>query len=256
MDEKHARQHRRRGVPGGWVIFLWSGWLPLAACGLWSPPLPTDAQREQGLIVLYPGAFNSTIEMSGFHAAFREEGIDQAIEIVPWGGFMEHVLDPEFFDSVQPWVRGQAARLAAYRADHPGRPITLLGFSAGAMAAIMVTEAMPAGSQVDCVILMSPAVWRGYDLNPMLSNTGRGVVVYYSPEENLAVALTSVMGTADGHFEDPAAAVGFDTLHEKLTQVAWEPWMSEYGNGGEHADYYLNVEWLRAFVVPWIAHAE
>ncbi len=256
MDEQIANENRHLRIPGGLILVLWCCGLAAPGCGLWTPPLPTDAQRENGLIVLYPGSFNTLTEMSGFHAAFREEGIDQAIEVVPWGGFMEHVFDPEFLNSVQPWVKAETARIAQYRADHPGKPVTLLGFSAGAMAAIMVTEQMPVGPQIDCVILMSPAVWRGYDLNPMLSNTGRGVIVYYSPLENLSIALTSVMGTADGHFEDPAAAFGFDSSHEKLTQVVWEPLMADFGNRGEHADYYLNVGWIRQFVVPWIAHAD
>jgi hypothetical protein len=117
-----------------------------------------------------------------------------------------------------------------------------------------VAEEMPLGTAVDCVIMMSPGVWRYYDLTAMLEKVSQGVVVYWSPNEHSLNWLISWAGTADQVFTDPANSSGFATEHEKLRQYMWGPEFARYGNNGEHFEYYLSVPWIAEFVTPWIAH--
>lgn len=226
-----------------------------SGCEVWSPPIPSFDEYGRGLIVMYPGSFNTTSEMSVFYSALREAGVDQAIEVIKWSEAGEHFLNPSgFLDSYRPRARSEAARIAAYQAGHPGMPVTLLGFSGGAMAAIVVTEEMPPDQKIDCVILLSPGVSSTYDLNAMLEKTKEGAVAYWSPHEAFTIWLAGLLGTVDGVFERPAGAFGFVTQNPKLRQVEWDSSMLAYGNDGEHLSYLLNGTWIRTFVAPWIAH--
>ncbi len=229
----------------------------LPGCGLWQAPVPTAEELDAGLVVLYPGASNSHSEAMGCYQGLRTAGCDQAIEIVPWSRPLEQWWAPVgFFDTVRGWAKTEAERLAAYRAEHPAVPVTLIGGSSGAMIAILVTEQMPAGTAIDRVLLMSPGVSRYYDLDPMLKNTVEWAVVYWSPVDSFALGLARLFGTIDGEFEEPAAAFGFAGVHEKLMQFSWDPEMSRYGNYGDHLDPLFLVPWIRDFVAPWIAGAD
>ena len=120
--------------------------------------------------------------------------------------------------------------------------------------AIIVTEAMPVGSEIDRVVLLSPGVSRDYDLTPMLENTAEQAIVYWSPFEQFTIDLVALLGTADGAFQEPAAAFGFATEHEKLLQIEWQPEMAELGNYGDHLDYFLSLPWISEYVASWVVH--
>ncbi|HWL95396.1 MAG TPA: hypothetical protein VNT79_17890 [Phycisphaerae bacterium] len=225
------------------------------ACDVWEPPAPTADELNRGLIVLYPGALNTRSEMLGFYSGLRAAGIDQAIEVRPWAPpLLNFFIPTEFLEYERPWAREEAARLAAHRAANPGSPVTLLGFSGGAMVCVLVGEEMPAGEQIDRIILMSPGISTAYDLTRMLENTTDGAYVYWSAKDTVINFTTHWLGTLDGVFGPAAAAFGFEMEHPKLRQVSWSPALALFGNNGEHNDYAFSVEWIREFVAPWVAH--
>ena len=226
----------------------------LAGCNPWQAPEPTAGELDAGLVVLYPGAYNSQWEMSGFYEGLRAAGRGQAIHVAQWAGHLEQWLAlAGFFEMVRDWAKAEAARIAGYKAEHPGAPVTLISYSGGAMMAILVTEQMPEGTEIDRVILMSPGVSRHYDLGAMLARTVDGAVAYWSPVDDFAIGLVQSLGTVDGEFAEPAASFGFAATHDKLVQVRWEPEMAQYGNFGGHMDYLFLVPWIRDYVAPWVA---
>ncbi len=203
---------------------------------------------------MYPGAFNSQWEMQSFYEGLLAAGRPEAIQIMPWGDHLEQWAAPDgFYDKLQAWSEQEAQRIAAYRADHPGAPVTLLGYSSGALTAILVTERLPADVTVERVILMSAGVAHDYDLQAMLERVTQHVIVYWSPVDALAVELVGDLGTIDGAYESPAARIGFTTEHEKLLHISWEPGMVANGNSGDHLDYLRSPAWIRDTVAPWIA---
>lgn len=229
--------------------------LSIVGCGVLEPPAPSEAELDNGLIVMYPGALNTTFEMYGFYAGIRAAGINQAIEIQPWAPPLLNFLIPtEFLQYERPWAKEEAARLAQYQMEHPGAPVTLLGFSGGAMVCILIGEEMPEGHELSCVIMMSPGVSPTYDLNPMLERTTQGAVVYWSPYDTVVNFTTNLLGTLDGVFGPPAATFGFTTENPKLLQHQFGPQFAVFGNEGEHTDYAFSIEWISQFVAPWIAH--
>ncbi|RIK65218.1 MAG: hypothetical protein DCC65_12895 [Planctomycetota bacterium] len=242
--------------PAKWVVTIFL--LAIGAgCDVWAPPAPTPAEYDRGLVVMYPGSTNTRSEMTGFHTGLRDAGIDQAIEVVPWAlPFVRYVLPGTFLTDQRPWARAEAMRISAYRGTHPGVAVTLLGFSGGAMMAIMVAEELPEGIGVDSVILLSAGVSSGYDLTAMLEKSTGGAFVYFSPREEFALWLAQTFGTVDGDFQRPAAVFGFDMTHPGLTQLSWDAAMqAEFGNNGDHFDYFLNPAWIARHVAPWVAPA-
>ncbi len=236
-------------------VMLLSVLLLPTGCEVWIPPALTAEELDRGLVVMYPGDFNSTSEMIGLYTGLREGGVDQAIEISKWSPPMESCYArEEFWEKFPAWAAEEAERLAAYQQAHPGAPVTLLGFSGGGMAAIVVAEHMPEGTAVDRVLLLSVGVSPDYDLLPMLENVRDRVIVYWSPREaGWGSLLLQWLGTVDGSFEAAAAISGFSTVHEKLIQVEWTPEMSELGNHGDHLDYFMNIPWISEYAASWIA---
>lgn len=206
---------------------------------------------------MYPGSTNTHTEMQGFYIGLRDAHVDQAIEVVPWSLPMAHFFNPDgFVDSNRPWARAEAARIAAYQDAHPGAPVTLLGFSGGSMAAIMVSEELAPERSVTCVIMLTPAVSRHYDLTAMLERVSSGAIVYWSPRDQVANAIVGMLGTVDGVFSEPAASHGFAMAHPKLTQIPWDESMAAgYQQNGDHLDFFWNLAWIRDYVGPWVRHA-
>lgn len=149
-------------------------------------------------------------------------------------------------------AREEAERITAYRVEHAGACITLLGYSGGAYFAILVMEELPAGISVDSVILLSPGVARSYDLRPMLEHVAAGVTVYYSARDSFEPLLSSTFGTADGALEPAAAVTGFETSEPSVTQVPWTPDFVNLGNSGGHFDPVNSPSWVREVVAEWV----
>jgi len=117
-------------------IGLWSAIaavvvLPLlAGCNPWQAPEPTAGGLHAGLVVLYPAAYNSQWEMSGFYEGLRAAGRGQAIQVAQWAGHLEQWLAPAgFLEVIRDRAKAEAARIAGYKAEHPGAPVTLISYS-------------------------------------------------------------------------------------------------------------------------------
>jgi pimeloyl-ACP methyl ester carboxylesterase len=204
---------------------------------------------------MYPGDFNTTSEMVGFYTGIRDAGLQQAVEVVQWSLPAEPSWgNEEFWQKFPGWAEQEAGRIAEYEAAYPGAPVTLLGFSGGCMAAILVAEKMPQGSAVDAVIMLSPGVSPDYDLTKMLANVRQRAVVYWSrAESQFGRLLLQWAGTVDGNFGQAAGLSGFTGSYQKLVQIEWQPDMADLGNKGDHLDYFLAVPWIREYVASWVA---
>jgi pimeloyl-ACP methyl ester carboxylesterase len=225
----------------------------VSGCELWRPPPATPEEMDKGLVVMYPGVLNTTTEMVGIYSGLRDAGVDYAIEVVPWEMPLANFLMPTtFLASQRPWAKDEASRIAQYSAEHPGSPVTLLGYSGGAMMCIQVAEEMPENTSVDWIIMMAPGVSTTYDLDPMLEHTARGAVVYWSAGDAFTNQITSSLGTLDGIFGPPAASFGFTTKNAKLIQIESSSAFSQDGNDGGHLGYIASASWIRDFVAPGI----
>lgn len=204
---------------------------------------------------MYPGVLNTTTEMAGTYEGLRDAGVDLAVEVVPWGIPLANFLMPADFSAYErPWAKTEASRIAQYSREHPGSPVTLLGYSGGAMICILVAEEMPDNSSVDWIIMMAPGVSPTYDLNPMLQHASLGAIVYWSSVDLLSSQITNSLGTLDGVFGPSAASVGFTTQSAKLTQIESSSTLTQDGSDGGHTSYITSASWIRDNLALWIGN--
>src|ERR1043165_3873014 len=116
--------------------------LALASCGVFDPVDPAPDELARGLVVLYPGGSSEPAELSLWYAGLRAAGIDQAIEIIPWGTPGEDVTNATDYALNRERSASEAHRISLYMDEHPGCPVTLIGYSAGGAIAAFVAEDM------------------------------------------------------------------------------------------------------------------
>lgn len=238
-----------------WIPLL-AAPLCLASCWLSVPPKPTATELSAGLIVLYPGISSAPTDMINWYTAFRDAGIKQAIEVVPYGPTMDLLGNLVSFARHRTWAADEALRIARYMDTYPRRPVTFVGYSGGGAIAVLVAEAMPDSYVLDRILLFSSGLSAGYDLSRALDRTEKGIVHFWSPTDLLGAAVTILLGTMDRRFEAPASALGFDMVDDRLIQFHWTPDMVEYGNRGDHLDYLWNELWVHEYVAPWITRED
>jgi hypothetical protein len=222
----------------------------------------TPERLARGYTLVVVGVNGDNMLSAGLAPGLVEGGYPGAVEVVDWTtGFW-----PLFVYHLRAGKRHRAAaeqiadKMIAYQARYPGREVNLVGFSAGALVALKAVEALPAGRQIDRVVLLAGAVSPWYDLRPAMAGARVGVWSYYQPQDVVALwAGTLVAGTADGQHFVSAGAVGFwpprglsederMLYREKLVQAPFRPEMITSGNLGGHFQCVG-----RKFVATWIA---
>jgi pimeloyl-ACP methyl ester carboxylesterase len=207
--------------------------LALVGCG------PVFGPRAQNGITFYcPGAGNFD---------FGDLGIRQGLEAAGYQGQVASVLWTVSFNPAIDQRLGNArlggAQLARsiekYCDKYPGRPVNLIGLSAGTGVAIWALEDLKPGYSVDTVVLLGSSLWYRYDVGKALRRVNGHIYNYHSPNDHVLAGPMKLFGTIDGVFgEDGAGAVG---LHPpggsgRVVNIRWEPAFERYGNYGNHTD--------------------
>lgn len=222
----------------------------------------SEAAGCRGYVVILPGVENQLFCMRDVKAGLREAGIQQEIMIRKWG----IPIGGTFWNLVRLEAnRAKAAEIAAELAlkhEPDLRSITLIGHSAGAGMALFVAEALAAGSDVDRIVLISPAVSPSYRLEPALAHSHRGIVSFHSPGDGFILGWgTRTFGTLDRVRTDAAGRYGFvdcegGLLHgDDVMQIAWKPEWYKLGHRGGHTGG-LSRAWAREVLARYISPSE
>lgn len=233
----------------------------LALCsGCWNPPGPTARQTERGLVWMLPGIEGGPWSMHWAHAAFRDAGVESEIRIFDWKRPLATLDNLTDHEGNRRKAAQLAKRIAAYRWQHPGGAIDLVGYSGGGGLAIMVAEALPEDVRLRNVVLAQPALSPDYDLTAALSRIDGKLVNFYSPHDWLILGLgTRMFGTMDRREVASAGKETFDlrrairdpTLRAKVEQHCWELRMIGDGHFGGHFGI-LSYWWNRRYVAPYL----
>jgi len=132
----------------------------------------------------------------------------------------------------------EAKRLAdfivASRAEGPGRPIYLIGYSAGGYIATRALELLPDGVRVDGAAMLAPAFSPWRDLSAAARRASRRFIVASSWLDCLILGFgTLLFGTCDRKHVPSAGMIGHRGAGN-IQQVRWRPRMIGVGNLGEH----------------------
>lgn len=220
-QRKHVGKgmHRalRAGVSGARALAV-----PLGKRAGKIPAELRDASRlEQGLTLILPGLNGESTLHESLAKGLADAGVDCAIDIYDWT--TGHIL--LFWWYLCDWQRNlaQAGKIAGkivdYQQQYPGRPVHLVGYSAGGPMALLALAALPPGHTVDRVILLGAAVSPEFNLAPALQAATGGIWNFQSPIDQFFLGLgTLVFGTLDRRHRVSAGAIGFK-LPEGLTDV-------------------------------------
>ena len=207
----------------------------------------SHAHLEKGMVVSLDGVGGHIWLPRLLRWGLRDGGVDAAIVIYDWSvgwlGFC--VADIAMHKRNRTAAAILAQCIAEYRRRMPGRPVTLIGQSAGGGMAAFTLEALPDSCQVDRALLLSPALSPRYNLARALRGVRDRLTVAYSWGDVFAMAAgTTLFGTSDRRHTPSAGLVGFRSpeglspedreAYRKVRQIAWRPRMIRDGSWGGH----------------------
>ncbi len=221
-----------------------------------------ETERPGGLVLVAGGV--GGLDLCGFslRRAVKAARLPYAVEVIVWGhGFGRWYSDLSDVPHLDRQAERVALSIRAFRADHPGRPVFLVGKSGGAGVAVKVLERLD-DDDVERAVLLAPALSPGYDLARALGAVRREMVVFTSPLDVVILgAGTWLFGTIDRVHTFGAGLRGFAVprpddpdqerrrRYSRLRQVRWRPRMAESGHLGGH--FGTDLPWfLGRYVVP------
>ncbi|MGE0481233.1 MAG: alpha/beta hydrolase [Phycisphaerae bacterium] len=220
----------------------------LAGCAALPQHFDSPARRACGIVYILPGIEGRSVLNHDIAHGLHDGGVPFAIRIYDWttplpGGLLFNLSDLER-------NRAQAAELAGrivrYREDHPGAPVHLIGHSGGGGIAVLAVEALPAGRQIDRLVLLAPALGYRYDLTTALRRTRIGLHCFWSEHDvgilkvgtTLFGAIDRTPGVAAGAagFEPPPdlSPAGLELYDARLHNIRWTPRLAPLGADGSH----------------------
>lgn len=219
---------------GGVCAAVVLGLLALTGCG------PEYTQRAtQGITYYCPGAGHIDFGDLNVRKGLEAAGYDGEVATVVWTVSLNAAID----HSLRINAKLGALRLANFIKDYiekyPGRPINLIGLSAGTGVAVWALEELPPDVQVDDVILLSSSLYHRYDLRKALTHVRGKIYNYYSTNDAVLAGPMKIFGTVDGvFFEDGAGSVGLHppTGADRVVNIPWSPAFKRYGYHGGHLD--------------------
>lgn len=199
----------------------------------------------------------------GVQQGLMTAGFPGDVYTFPWNTGLGATADESAgIDYKRREARKLAGSIRRYQDAYPGRPVTLIGFSAGTAIAVFALEELPRSRQVDDVVLLGSALSRRYDLTEALRRVRDRFVVYTSPKDSVLTVFVAITGTADREFCGACAAglAGFDrggaaedaetaAQYRKIEQVPWRPEFALAGNDGDHAGW-VQPRFIQEYVAP------
>lgn len=214
-----------------------------------------DGAGGGGLISNWGRGVKSGLQMAGYNGKFVE---------FPWETGMGVVADQIASDNYKRQKAGElAAIISKARSTYPDAPITLMGLSAGTAVAVFTLEALPAGCQVDNVVLLGASIGADYNLTKALRRVMGRVYVFTSESDAILNFAVPALGTADrqagtvpaagleGFYLPAGASPETRRLYAKVTNIAWRASFEKDGDYGGHTDTTY-PRFVRDYIAPLV----
>lgn len=237
-----------------------------AGCGSPFQPLPDRATRmTHGYTYYLDGAGGGQPLRNwagGVRQGLLDAGYNGAGEVFTWETGAGVAADQG--SSVE-YKRGKARELAGriqtYAREYPGRPIHLIGLSAGTAVAVFTLESLPESCSVDNVILLGSSMSSDHDLTAALRRVRGHLYVFTSDNDAVLRFLVPSAGSADrvdagerlaglrGFMMPARATPETRQLYAKVKRVPWTREFERDGNYGGHTDA-VNAAFVRDHIAP------
>lgn len=205
----------------------------------------TDVERyEHGLVVCLSGAGGMMGETGNVRQGLIDGGVECAIEVFDWSTGVV-LIDQVALETNKRKAEALARRIEKYQQEHLGRPVHLVGVSAGTGLVVWALEDLAPGHGVDSAFLIAPSLWHKYDLSTAMQELEGRLYNFYSPGDAVLALLVPVFGTVDRingvsgglHGFSPPDKADERTMavyESKLEQIRWESKDAVYGHIGGH----------------------
>ena len=167
---------------------------------------------DRGLVLILPGIEGRSFLNVSLLAGLLDSGLPYAMEIVDWttGCPLLGIYH------LRAWERNRrvacqiAGRVVEYRRKYPGRPVWLIGHSAGGAMSLLTAEYLPAEESLTGIVLLAPAMSSRYSCDAAMQRTERGIWNFYSAGDVWLLGLgTLLFGTFDGVHWPGSGCIGF-----------------------------------------------
>ena len=156
---------------------------------------------------------------------------------------------------------GAALHLEKYATGYPGKPLSILGFSAGTAMAVFALEDLPDTVNVDTVVLLGASISHDYDLTRALRRVRGKLYIFTTTHDKMVGDLMKFTGTTDRKRHDEGADIHGFVLPEGATdetrklyaeKIVTIPWSEEMTVDGDSGHHFANVkmEFIRDYVAP------
>ncbi|MEJ2722358.1 MAG: alpha/beta hydrolase [bacterium] len=214
---------------------------------------PFGPKAEYGITFYCPGAGNMDFGEIGIRHGLDAAGYQGQVATVLWTSLLGPGVDQRLWNARLGALRLRES-IEEYEKKYPGRPVNVIGLSAGTGVAIWALEDLKPGYNVENVVLLGSSLWHRYDVGKALTHISGKIYNYYSPKDPWLTVAMKVFGTIDGVFgEDGAGAVGLDSPHgaDRIVNIRWKPEFERYGNYGNHTDG-TRAPFVQAYIAPHI----
>lgn len=220
----------------------------------------TPERKAHGLVYILPGIQGVDVLCLNIRRGLVQGGVPAAIRIQPWGSEVPAVgmaINQTCTTCAHDWGHKIARSIDAYRHDYPGRPVHIIGHSAGAAVAVFTAEALAetrGAKPIDGIVLLSASLSSDYNLAKTLSMVRDGIVNFYDVNDRAALGVgTAIMGNVDGGHGESAGRVGFSWPRSKVYNVAVTEAMAGTPTPAHFAD--TTATFAGRYIAPWILRA-
>lgn len=219
--------------------------------------MPIFTQKAANGITFYcPGAGNTDMGYFGVRKGLESAGYEGEVSAFIWTlTFLP--LDQELRGLVKLRALHLSAIIDNYIEKYPGRPVNLIGLSAGTGIALWAVENLEEGHMVENVVLLASSLSHDYDIGDALEHIRGKIYVYYSPHDAILAGPMKLFGTIDGKFGvDGAGSVGLRSQRfaERIVNIPWNDSYKQFGYAGGHIDS-TNAKFVRAVLSDHIKSA-
>ncbi len=192
----------------------------------------------------------------------RDAGFNGTFTTYGWSAMLGPAHDHFVNAGSKGIAHGLTRRIEKLRRSDPSGQIDVMGLSAGTSIVLLALEQLPAGIEVDNVVLFSPSVSAERNLAKAMRHVRRNLYATCSPHDAI---LATLAVNADGLPGPPAGRVGFrlprqagagtDEVYQRVINLPWDPAYLAFDWSGGHTSV-TNRRMVASVIAPRVLTGE